>query len=210
MNNNRKVEAEKIVKEMNEDTDLRIAEELIKDNKISFNYDDKKYRVRLLNLKEKEELDMLRRKKFGQLIQDKDILLEKDLIVILKERGIDVDDIDNQLKKLSAEEVDIQMQLGESIAKNAGETILKNHEEKIKEIRLKKSILNAQKTLVLEFSLENQLLGYVSQVITYLSLEELKDGIWERMFKSLEDFQNYAEEKLINKAAQFSMILQYI
>jgi hypothetical protein len=61
-------------------------EELIKDNKIIFTYKDKKYRVRLLNLSEKEELDTLRRKKFGQLLKDKDILLEKDLIAQYKER----------------------------------------------------------------------------------------------------------------------------
>jgi hypothetical protein len=70
--------------------------------------------------------------------------------------------------------------------------------------------LNAQKTLLLEFSLENQLLNYVAQIITYLSLDELKDGVWQRMFNSLEDFQTYTDEGLINTAGQFSMVLQYL
>ena len=60
------------------------------------------------------------------------------------------------------------------------------------------------------FTFENQLLNYVSMVITYLSLDELKDGTWQRMFSTLEDFENYDNGNLINKAAIYSMTLQYI
>jgi len=207
---NRLEDAKKIVEDMNKDYDLMKAEELIRDNRIQFEYKDKQYRVRMLNLKEKEELDQLRRKKFGQLIQDKDILLEKDLIKVLQNRGIDIAKSNEEVKKLEAEEVDLQLKLGEAISKNESESIFKTLKEQIEEIRIKKAVLNAQKTLVLEFSLENQLLNYVSQIITYLSLEELKDGVWQRMFSSLDEFQIYSDEELINKAGSYSMILQYI
>jgi len=210
MENNRKAEAEKIVKEMNEDKDLLFAENLIRDNKIEFEYEDKKYRIRLLTIAEKNELERLRTKKFGQLIQDKDILFEKDLIKVLKERGIDVDAINDEIKKLDAEEISLQVKLGESISKNEGEIILKSYKEQIEELRKRKAMLNTQKTLLLRFSFENQLLNYVSMVITYLSLDELKDGTWQRMFSTLEDFENYDNGNLINKAAIYSMTLQYI
>jgi len=203
-------QAQKIVEDMNKDIALARIEEMIKDNKITFNHNDNQYRVRLLNLREKEELDMLRRKKFGQLIQDKDILLEKDLIKVLKERDIDINKIVDDIAKNDAEEHNIQIKLGEAISKNEGETILKRYKEQIEELDIKRAVLNSQKTLLLEFSLENQLLNYVAQVITYLSLDELKDGVWQRMFSKLEEFQNYKDESLINKAGQFSMILQYI
>jgi hypothetical protein len=210
MENNRMEEAQKIVEEMNKDSDLNKAQELIRDNKIEFEYDNKKYRVRLLNLKEKEELDQLRRKKFGQLIQDKDILLEKDLIQILKERGMDIDINNEKIRKLDSEELNIQLKLGESISKNEGEIILKEFQKQIEDLRIKKAVLEAQKTLLLEFSLENQLLNYVSQIITYLSADILEDGKWRRMFNNLEEFQTFSDEQLINKMAQFSMILQYL
>jgi len=210
MEDNHMEEAKKIVEEMDKDINLKRAEELIRDNKIQFEYKDKQYRVRMLNLKEKEELDMLRRKKFGQLIQDKDILLEKDLIKVLKTRDIDVDKINDDIKKLEVGELDLQIKLGEAISKNENETILKRYKEQIEEIRLKIAILNTQKTLILEFSLENQLLNYISQIITYLSADILEDGIWRRMFNSLVEFQSYSDESLINRAGQMSMILQYI
>lgn len=207
---NRKEDAEAIVKSMEKETELSKIEELVKDNKISFEYEGKKYRVRLLNLAEKEELDYLRRKKFGQLLKDKDILLEKDIIIQLKERGMDVGEIDEEIKKLNAEEIDQRLKLGEALAKNESESILKPYKEKIESLQMQKSILRTQRTLLLEFSLENQLLNFVAQVITYLSLDENKDGKWQRMFTTLEDFQHYPDNKLIDKTASYSMLLQYI
>jgi hypothetical protein len=203
-------DAERIVEEMERESQLSQIEELIKDNKISFEYKEKKYRVRMLNLKEKEELDMLRRKKFGQLIQDKDILLEKDLIIQYKNRGLNIDELDEQIKKATAEELEIQLKLGEAISINNGQSVLKTYEDQIKELRIKKQIIRTQKNLLLTFCLENQLLNYVAEIITYLSLDKFENGIWERMFTSFEDFQNYTDEGLINNAGKYSMVLQYL
>jgi hypothetical protein len=203
-------DAERIVDSMEKETELSRIEELIKDNRITFDYKDKKYRVRLLNLSEKEELDILRRKKFGQLLKDKDVFLEKDLIVQYKERGINIDELDDQAKKFTAEELELQMKLGEAISKSESETILKNYKEQIEDLRTKKSILFTQKNLLLELSLENALLSYVAQIITYLSLELLEGKTWKRMFTSLESFQKYEDNRLIDKAASYSILLQQI
>jgi hypothetical protein len=203
-------QAEKIVADLEKETELSKVEELVRDNKISFEYKDKRYRVRLLNLAEKEELDILRRKKHSQLMKDTDILLEKDLIIQYKNRGINIDELDEQIKKLNAEEFELEIKLGESISKNENETILKTYKDQIIELRTKKQIINTQKTLLLEFSLENALLNYVYQIITYLSLEELKEDKWQRMFLTLNDFQKYPDESLINKAGSYSLLLQYI
>jgi len=203
-------DAKKIVEDMAKETELSRIEELIKDNRITFDYKEKKYRVRLLNLAEKQELDELRRKYFGRLLKDKDVLLEKDLIIQYKERGMDIEEIDDQIKKLNAEDLDLQVKLGESISKNEGEAILKSYKEQIEELRAKKQILNTQKNLLLQFSLENSLLNYVAQVITYLSLDMKKDDKWQRMFDSLDAFQTYEDGELINKAGSYSMLLQYI
>jgi len=209
-NNDRLQEATKIIAEMNKDSDLNRVEEMIKENKITFSYEEKQYRVRVLNIREKEELDGLRRKKFGQLMQDKDILLEKDLIKVYKERGIDIDKIDAEIKKLETHNDSLYLKCGEAISKNESETILKSYRDQIYEIdMIKIPIFNAQKTLLLEFSLENQLLNYVAMIITYLSLDILEDGIWKRLFSTFEEFQNYNNEELINKAGSYSMLLQY-
>jgi hypothetical protein len=134
----------------------------------------------------------------------------EELINQYKERGVNIEELDDQLKKLNAEELDFQIKLGEAISKNEIESILKNYKEQIEDLRIKKQILNTQKNLLLEFSLENSLLNYVAQVITYLSLEEQKEDKWQRMFESLDSFQTYEDEGLINIAGSYSMLLQYI
>jgi hypothetical protein len=207
-------DAQKIVKSMDEDINLKRVEEFIKDNKITFDYEGKQYRVKMLNLKEKEELDMLRRKKFSQLVQEKDdkgnyvYLLEQDLIKILKERGLDIEEINDEIKKLDSRLIKIQLDLGESLSKNEGEVILKTYEEDIKEVILQKQVLFTQKNLLLTYSLENCLENYVYQVITFLSFEKLEEEIWIKAFDNLEDFQNCKDENLIIKAGQFSLLLQ--
>ena len=143
-------------------------------------------------------------------MKDKDVLLEKDLIIQYKERGINIDELDDQIKKLNAEELDLQVKLGEAISKNEGEAILKTYKEQIEELRSKKQIILTQKNLLLAFSLENALLNFVAQIITYLSLDVLEDEKWIRAFNSLEAFQTYEGEELINKAGSYSMLLQYI
>jgi hypothetical protein len=211
---NRLEEAQKIVKEMDEDINLKRVEEFIKDNKITFDYLDSQYRVKMLNLSKKEELDMLRRKKFSQLLQEKDdkgnfvYLLEKDLIKVLKERGLDIEEINEDIKKLDSQFMTIQMQLGESLSKNEGESILKSYEDSIKDIFLQKQVLSTQKNLLLTYSLENCLESYVYQAITFLSLEKLENEVWVEAFDSLEDFQNCEDQKLITKAGQFAILLQ--
>jgi len=218
MDNTRMEDAKRIVKEIEDSNDLNKVEDMIKDNKISFEHKEKKYQIHLLSSKEKDELDSLRRKKINSMLQEKDelgnyvYLTEKALIKILKERGdIDIDKIDEDIQKIEAEELDNELKLGEAISKNNGEIILKTYKEKIEEFRLRRNILNTQKTLVLGFSLENQLLGYVAKVITYLSLDEMaKDNTWQRKFNTLEEFEQCIDNELIEKASTYAMLLQYI
>jgi hypothetical protein len=205
----RQEEAEKIAKESQEKYDLSKVEEMIKDNEIKFEHKEKVYRVRLMNLREKEELDELRRKKYGKLIQDRDILLEKDLIKIYEERGVDITGLDEEVKKINSELFNIQIQLGEALSKDESETILKAYKEKIDRLTQEKNVIIIQKTQLLGFSLENQLLNYVSEVITYLTVDILSEDKWVRLFKNYDEFMDYKDEELINKAAIKSMIIQY-
>jgi len=208
--NVREEEAKKLLNEINESGDLNIVDEMLKNNQIEFEIKDKKYRVRLLNLKEKIDLDILRRKKFGQLIQDKDILLEKDLIKVYKERGINIEEIDDKMNKIKTEVNTKQILLGESIAKNDGETILKTYADQIKNLNDELNILFLQRLTLLEFSLENQLLNYIAQIITFLSTDVMnEEGYYRRMWKTVEEFIDSSENDLKNKAGSASMLLQY-
>ena len=204
-----KESALKVLQEMENNGVMHITEELIKDNVISFVVKDVKYRIRLLNFREKEELDTLRRKKFGQLLQDKDLMLEDSLIKVYKERGIDIADFDDKMSKIDAEMHDKKLALGEALAKNGTEVIFKAYEKQINELIVEKNVLYVQKNTLLEYSIENQLINFVTEVITYLSTEIEVEGEYIRLWKNIEDFRNCQDNELTDKAAVMSTLLQY-
>lgn len=206
----KRVEAEKIVKEMEENSALSKLEEMIKDNQITFDYQEKKYRVRLLELPEKNKLDEMRRKKFGELIQDENILMKESLIQNYKKRGINIDELQDKIKKINSEEFDLQLKLGEGISNNNGETLLKNYKDQIQELRTQKKLLQTQEELLLNYCLENQLESYVYQVITFLSSEILVDEKWKKLFNSFDEFENSKDENLIVLLGTYSVTLQHI
>jgi len=202
--------AQILLNKIKEEGNLLEAQDLVADNQIEFDHNDKKYRVRLLNRKEREELNRLRLQKFGQLITNKDVLLEADLIKVYKERGIDIEKIDEEIKRLDAELLNTRIQLGEALSKNNSESALKGYGEAIDTILEQKQTYMLQKTQMLTMSLENQLLSYVAELITYLTLDVFENDKWARLFKNYDEYMNYKDDKLIDKAGTRSMILQYI
>lgn len=205
-----KSEALKVLEEIESSGTMNLAEEMIKDNTISFQVNESNYRVRLMNFREKEELDTFRRKKFGQLLQDKDLMLEYVLIKVYKERGIDIADIDDKMRKLNSEMHDKKVSLGEALAKNEGEAVLKAYEEQINILKQEYNILYIQRNTLLEYSIENQLLNYVAELTTYLSTEiEYEEGNYKRLWKTYEDFMTCGNKELIDRAGVLSTLLQY-
>ena len=199
-------EVKKILDEMQETYQIDKVQDLIKDNKISFEYDGKEYRVRLLNAKEKDDLDMIRRKRFGQLLKDKDILLESDLIIAYQEKGINIGELDEQIKKINAELATQNYKLGEALVKTPGDTILKSYKLEILKLTYQLNELIIQRSHLLEYSLENYLQIFVAQAISYLCLDVKIEDKWVRAFGTLDEFLTQ-EDKLINLVAVYSSYL---
>jgi hypothetical protein len=201
-------EVKKILDEMQESYQIDKVAELIKDNKIEFSYEDKEYRVRLLNSKEKDELDMIRRRRFGQLLKDKDILLEKDLIIAYQEKGIDIESLDQEINHINNQITDQNYKLGEALAKTPGDTILNTYKKEIIDLTYKLNEVIIQRGHLLEYSLENHLQNFVAQAISYLCLDEKVDDKWVRAFKTLDEFMS-SDDKLVNLTALYAMYLHH-
>ena len=62
----------------------------------------------------------------------------------------------------------------------------------------------------MQYSIENQLLNYVAELITYLSTEvEESEGKYKRMWINLEDFKNCDNMELSDRAGVMTTLLQY-
>ena len=201
-------EVKKILDTMSEEYQIDKVAELIKDNKIEFSYEDKEYRVRLLNSKEKDELDMIRRRRFGQLLKDKDILLEKDLIIAYQEKGIDIKSIDEEINHINNQITDQNYKLGEALAKTPGDVILNTYKKEIINLTYKLHELTIQRGHLLEYSLENHLQNYVAQAISYLCLDVKVEDKWVRAFDKLDTFMEQ-DDRLVNLVAVYSLYLHY-
>lgn len=199
-------EAQKLVEEYKEKYELDKLEELLKDNKAEFTHEEKRYRIRLLSIGEKDELNTLRIKRFSQLMKDQDILCERDLIKLYKTRGIDIDKLDEDINKIKIEFLNIQVKLGESLTNKIGEEVLKTYKTELENLDRRLSILNMQRVTLVECSLENQIQNYVYEILTFLSLDIFEDNDWKRAFKTMEDFRNCNDSVLVTKAARLSML----
>jgi len=204
-----KEEAGKILDEMNSKFELDKMSELIKDNKVDFTHKEKQYRVRLLTMKDKEELDELRRKKFTQLLKDPDVIFEKDLIKLYETKGIYINQIKEEISKLEAERITLELKLGEALSKNSGDAILKTYHDEIQKNNYIIQVKLIQKSDLVAYSFENTLMNYVAKLITYLSLDISENDKYNRAFKTIEDFDNCEDEILIGKATKYALTLQY-
>lgn len=208
--NERLEEAKAIVDKMQEEINIAKVIEMLKDNKIEFTHKTLEYRVRLLTIGEREELDILRKQKFGELLKDSNILFAKEIIKLYKEKGVDIEEIDDSIAKLQSQETDIAMQVGEAISKKENELVLKAYEEKINNILIEKKVLIAQKTMLLENCFENILEDFVYKCLAYLSLEKKQEENWVKAYNTFIDFNNETDSELIIKAAEYAMILQTV
>jgi len=201
--------AKEILDKIKENIDMSNLEEMIKNNFISWKYNDSEYRVRLLNRIDKDELYILLVKKLNSLLVDIEIKKESELKQIYKEkRNIDFDEIDKQIRKLQNERLSVQLKLGQAISEKVEESGLAEYRRQIEEISESIIKINIQKENLLAHSLEKILEAYELEAKTWLALDKKTDGEWKRMFNTFEEFRSFEDDVLITKAAHYNLLIQ--
>jgi len=202
----KKVELHKdFVKTLEELEGVNEIEKMIKDNKIEFEIDNIKYRVRQPTLEEQKELETFRRKRYVEFMKDDSMMFQKQWIEKYKVKGLDIDDMDKQIR-------DKQREINQLMLKLATTSELVRVEELKKEIlalRSEIASINIEKTDLLSFSIEDQLMVAVNSYYTYLVLEKLEEKEYKRVFKNFEEFSNSKNTSLINKAFSYVSGLIY-
>jgi hypothetical protein len=205
----KKTEASKILEDINENHEIELMSEKIKDNKIDFVFNDNKYRVRLLNSKDKEDLYLFKTRKMTELLKDENILPEKELIKLYIKKGIDIDKLDKDIEHTLSLIRTNQMKLGELLSKKASKSSLSIYEDKIKNLKNELYLLTIQKSDLLEYSFERIFENSIIKMTAFLSLEKNIDDKYTIAFDSFDDFISYDEE-LVAKTIASSMIINYI
>ncbi len=190
-------------------------ENIVKDNKIPFECDEKHYRLRKPNFKEKLELEKFRRKTYTELIKDDTMLFRKQWIAKYKERGIDIDKMEADIEKIQYEMEKMMIRLATMENKENIEVLKK----KVLEMKDQQAILNIEKTDLMSYSIEDNILVAINSYYTYLVLEQEIIAVdkeenkaknkYVRVFDTFEEFQTSEEELLINKSLALANYLIY-
>lgn len=180
-------------------------ENMIQNNQIEFNINDKKYRVRKPTLEEQKQLETFRRKKYVELINDDSMMFQKQWIKKYKEKGIDIEAMEKEIR-------DLQSQIDQTmikLAKTAEDGRVAQLEEEIIGLKRKQAMLHIEKTDLLNYSIEDQLLIAVNSFYTYIVLEIEIDGKWQKVYNNFDEFDNSKDTKLIYKAFHYMSHLIY-
>jgi len=209
MEKEKKVEKQIIAKEalkaINELEETVRLENIIKDNKIEFKVKDKVFRVRRPNLIEQQEISRFNRKKYIELVNDDSFLFRKQWIKKYKDKGIDIKKMEDDVRRLQGEIEQLLLRL----AKSTDPSSIKKLKEEILKSRDKQFALSIEKTDLLSYSIEDQLLISVNAYTTYLILERKEKENWTKHFEDYKKFQESDNTDLLNKAFFFISHLIY-
>lgn len=180
-------------------------ENIVKDNKIPFEYDDKKYRLRVLTPEESQELLKVRRIKKVEVLREKTSLFKSDWIKLYKDKGIDIEAKEKEIQTFHSSLKNVLIRM----ATISDKKILDSMKKDI--IKLQNDI--AEKTTeitdLLADSIEYQLQIYGDSYIAYLILEIKKEDKWERVFKSYKEFTDCTDTQFIILVYHYLSYLLY-
>lgn len=179
--------------------------DVIKDNKIKFQSGGKTFRMRRLTLREQEEVDNVRRKKHFELINDDSYLFRKQWIEKYKQKGIDIEKIETNIRTKEDEIKKLLLRLAKMSEKKEIDKI----KEDILALRDEQDVLTIQKTDLLSYSIEDQLTITVNSYTCYLILEKKDGNKWIRHFESYKDFLDSNDADLIGKSFYYLSLLMY-
>lgn len=196
---------EEFIKTLQDLEGVNEVEKMIKDNKIEFDIDNVKYRVRQPTMAEQRELETFRRKKTVEFMNDNTMLFQKDWIEKYKAKGIDIEDMDKQIREKHREINQLMLKLATTSETERVEEL----KQEILILRSEIAGINIERTDLLSYSIEDQLMVAVNSYYTYLVLEKLDNEKYIRVFASFEEFENSTNSKLINKAFTYVSGLIY-
>lgn len=208
---NKREIAQKLLKTINELDLGSETERKVKDNKIVFKVAGKIYRVRRPTYEEQMKSEKFRRTKYVELVNDESMLFRKQWTKKYKEKGIDLDKMDVDVATLQNKIESIMLRL----AKTQNEKDVKKLRDEIVELRTEQAMISVEKTDLLSYSIEDQLMIAVNSYYAYLLLEKPvedekdEDGKWDKVFNKYEDFTTSQDTELINKTYRYVSDLIY-
>ena len=184
--------------------------ELVKDNKFLFPFNDIWYRVCMPSQKQLAEANQHRNKIKIQMLQKgkkEGFLLKKELISVLKENGIDIEEMDKEIEK--TKDAIIQHSLTVAQKSDNEEKAIEVFEKKVKELEKKiKEIINEKMrhlSPAIEYQAED---AWYKSLVASCTEKQESEEVWSRVWKNYSEFENDNSSLPYVAESHFVMLLQ--
>lgn len=201
----KKEQAKKTLKILTDLEESIKMEAVVKDNKVEFKSGDKTYRVRIPNFPERNELQKIRRVKYLELVRNDKMLFRKQWVSLYKEKGIDINKMEDDIKVKQSEIEALLFRL----VKVQDDKSIKTLQDDVLRLRSEQFDITIEKTDLLQYCIEDQLLLHVNTYTTYLVLETKEKESWVRYFENFENFEKCTDGDLMAKSFEYISILIY-
>lgn len=205
MDNDKEVIMEEVNKKLAELTEMEQMESFLKSNVNEFLYKENTYRVHKPTSVEKDLINKERMKKYVEYLKDPIYMFRKQLIDLLKSKGVDIVRMEQDSRQAYLQEKDMLRRL----AKTDIATDIETLKLRINELRDQQDQLFVEKEELLKYCIEKQLEDFVRFYVLYVVLEVKNGDIWDKVYKSYEDFQNSDDNLLLGRAAQVLAAIVY-
>ena len=179
-------------------------ENIVKDNKIEFKVEDKLYRVRKPSFVERQEIDIARRKRYLEMVNDDSYLFRKSWIEKYKTKGINIAEKEVKVRSLQEDIKTVLLRLATAEISQDVESLKKE----ILRLREEQFSISMEVTDLLSYSIEEQLLIEVNKYTTYQVLEVKTESDWKRVYDTYEDFKK-SDSRVINESFYYISYLIY-
>jgi hypothetical protein len=163
------------------------------------------YKVHMPVAWEKDEINKARMKKYVEFLNDPLYLFRKQVIVLLKKKGVDIVAMEQETEQLYRMEKDLLKRLALATMKDDIDSL----KAKVEEIREQAQEIFFEREDKLRYCIEKQLEDFVRFYLIYVVLEVKVGDTWEKKYKSYDDFQKADDDLIIGRAAQILASLVY-
>lgn len=205
MDEDRNQIAQEVATKLKELNEMDVLEQWLQNNVNEFKFQDKLYKVHKPNSIEKEQANKERMIRYFSMLKDSNYMFRKDLVKLYNSRGLDVDNFDREIKKQALKENELLKQLNNTTdVKDIG--VL---EKEIETLRVKQQELALEKDELMKYCIEQQLEDFLKMYLIYMVLEVKNGEVWDKVYKSYDDFMKSPDDLLQAKAAQVFAVMLY-
>lgn len=192
---------------INKGVDLAMLEESLQNNVFEVEIDGTQYRVKKPGFSQKQAVYEAKMKKISVLIKEGELMFERDLRKSLKDRNVDIDQIEKDIIELEKKKKYTQELLGKALAEKRGDDELIALRDSIESMQTEQADLSIAKTQYLQMSIEHQVLIFSYSYLTTLVTEKLVDDTWVKVWPTYDDFKKEENESLVNKLSLYASLM---